>query len=120
MLTAAMLAGAAGCVALAVDPGVGVGYLAMVLIGFVLLPAMPIVLELVERSTGEAEGTGAGLIWMVGNLGGFAVAAVVGPMVDHPVAAFLIMGATALAAVPVVGLLRKPVAELSTVEPVTV
>jgi predicted MFS family arabinose efflux permease len=107
------LAGTAlACVALAVVPGVVVGFVAITLIGFVLLPALPIVLELVERRTGEADGTGAGLIWMAGNLGGLLVATAVGLLVDHPLAAFLVMAGVALVAVPGARALRRPIASL--------
>jgi hypothetical protein len=103
---------ALACVLLAVAPGVLTGFVAITLIGLLLLPALPIVLELVERRTGEAEGTAAGLIWMSGNLGGLIVAVVVGLLVDHPLAAFLVMAAIALIAVPGARALRRPIAEL--------
>jgi predicted MFS family arabinose efflux permease len=103
---------AAACVLLALAPGVVTGFAAITLIGLLLLPALPIVLELVERRTGEAEGTAAGLIWMAGNLGGLLVAVVVGLLVDHPSAAFLVMAAIALIAVPGARALRRPIAEL--------
>ncbi|TDW15518.1 MFS transporter [Kribbella kalugense] len=100
------------CVLLAVAPGVLTGFVSITVIGLLLLPALPIVLELVERRTGEAEGTAAGLIWMAGNLGGLVVAVVVGLLVDHPLAAFLVMAAIALIAVPGARSLRRPIAEL--------
>jgi predicted MFS family arabinose efflux permease len=100
------------CVLLAVAPGVLTGFVSITVIGLLLLPALPIVLELVERRTGEAEGTAAGLIWMAGNLGGLVVAVVVGLLVDHPMAAFLVMAAIALIAVPGARSLRRPIAEL--------
>lgn len=115
VLVASLVAAGIGCIAMALFPGVGVGFLAMVVIGFVLLPALPIVLELVERRTGEAAGTGAGLVWMAGNLGGFVIAAAVGPLVDRPMWAFAAMGLASLIAVPLVRLLRRPMADLPTV-----
>jgi predicted MFS family arabinose efflux permease len=104
---------ALACCALAVFPSAAMGFIAITVIGFLLLPALPIVLELVERRTGEAEGTGAGLIWMAGNLGGLVAAVVVGLLVDHPLAAFLVMAGVALIAVPGARALRKPIAELA-------
>ena len=92
-----------------------VGFIAITLIGFLLLPALPIVLELVERRTGEAEGTGAGLIWMAGNLGGVLTALMVGLLVDRPVLAFTVMAVVALVAVPGARSLRRPIAELAAV-----
>jgi predicted MFS family arabinose efflux permease len=112
LLVASLATTALACVALALLPGVVMGFAAITLIGFLLLPALPIVLELVERRTGEAEGTGAGLIWMAGNLGGLIVAVVVGLLVDHPMAAFLVMAVVALIAVPGARTLRRPIAEL--------
>jgi len=112
LLVLSLTVTAFACVLLAVLPGVIVGFVAITVIGFLLLPALPIVLELVERRTGEAEGTGAGLIWMAGNLGGLLVAVAVGLLVDHPLIAFLVMGAVALVAVPGAAALRRPIAEL--------
>jgi predicted MFS family arabinose efflux permease len=112
LLVVSLTVTAAACTLLAVAPGVVTGFVAITLIGLLLLPALPIVLELVERRTGEAEGTAAGLIWMAGNLGGLVVAVVVGLLVDHPTAAFLVMAAIALIAVPGARALRRPIAEL--------
>ncbi|MFG1814454.1 MFS transporter [Kribbella sp. NPDC049174] len=103
---------AVACVVLAVVPGVITGFLSITVIGLLLLPALPIVLELVERRTGEAEGTAAGLIWMAGNLGGLLVAVVVGLLVDYPSAAFCVMAGIALVAVPGARALKRPIAEL--------
>jgi predicted MFS family arabinose efflux permease len=113
LLVASLSATALACTALAFLPGVVMGFVAITVIGFLLLPALPIVLELVERRTGEAEGTGAGLIWMAGNLGGLVVATVVGLLVNHPTAAFLVMAVVALIAVPGARALRRPIADLS-------
>jgi hypothetical protein len=55
----------------------------LALIGFGLLPALPIVLELTERRGSGTEGTAAGLIWLTGNLGGVVLAAVVGVLADE-------------------------------------
>jgi predicted MFS family arabinose efflux permease len=112
LLVVSLTTTALACVLLAVVPGVLTGFVAITLIGLLLLPALPIVLELVERRTGEAEGTAAGLIWTAGNLGGLIVAVVVGLLVDHPTAAFLVMAAIALIAVPGARSLRRPIAEL--------
>ncbi|WBQ04329.1 MFS transporter [Kribbella sp. CA-293567] len=112
LLVASLSVTALACVALALAPSVAVGFIAITLIGFLLLPALPIVLELVERRTGEAEGTAAGLIWMAGNLGGLLVATAVGILVDRPLAAFLVMAGVALIAVPGARALRRPIAEL--------
>jgi predicted MFS family arabinose efflux permease len=93
---------AVGCVLLATAPSVVTGFLALLAIGFLLLPTLPIVLELTERRTGEAEGTAAGLIWLSGNLGGLVIATIVGLLVDYPMAAFLTLAAVVLLAIPLV------------------
>jgi predicted MFS family arabinose efflux permease len=112
LLVVSLTVTAAACVLLALTPSALTGFVAITVIGLLLLPALPIVLELVERRTGEAEGTAAGLIWMAGNLGGLVVAVVVGLLVDHPLAAFLVMAVIALIAVPGARALRRPIAEL--------
>ncbi|GAA0940542.1 MFS transporter [Kribbella koreensis] len=119
LLVASLSITALACAALALWPGAVLAFIAITLIGFLLLPALPIVLELVERRTGEAEGTAAGLIWMSGNLGGLIVATIVGLLVDHPLAAFLVMAAVALTAIPGAQSLRRPIATLNTPTPMT-
>jgi predicted MFS family arabinose efflux permease len=100
VLTAALLVTTGACVLLAVVPGVAVAFVAFALIGFSLLPALPIVLELVERRAAGVEGTAAGLIWLSGNLGGLITTALVGVLVDHPLPAFLLLGALCLVTLP--------------------
>ncbi|MGS2805476.1 MFS transporter [Nocardia sp. MW-W600-9] len=102
-LTASGLA----CLLVAVAPGLATGFLAFVLIGLTLLPALPIVLTMTERHTGVAEGTAAGLIWMTGNLGGLVVAGATGLLVDRPALAFGLCAAATLLGVPLVVRLRR-------------
>jgi predicted MFS family arabinose efflux permease len=97
---------------LAVAPGVVSAAVALALIGFVLIPALPVVLELTERRTGEAEGTAAGLVWMAGNLGGLVVASVVGLLVQRPGPAFWLLAALALAGTPFGLRLRRDIGTL--------
>ncbi|GAA3097136.1 putative MFS family arabinose efflux permease [Kribbella aluminosa] len=112
LLVVSLATTAAACTLLAIAPSAATGFLSITVIGLLLLPALPIVLELVERRTGEAEGTAAGLIWMAGNLGGLVVAVAVGLLVHHPTAAFLLMAAIALLAVPGARALHRPITEL--------
>ncbi|MFI5713449.1 MFS transporter [Kribbella sp. NPDC051620] len=114
LLVASLSFTALACAALALWPSAPMAFTAITLIGFLLLPALPIVLELVERRTGEAEGTAAGLIWMSGNLGGLVVATLVGLLVNHPRPAFLLMTAVALIAIPGAQALRRPISNLNT------
>lgn len=107
VLTTSLLVTAGACVLLAVAPGTVSGFAALALIGFGLLPALPIVLELTERRAGRSEGTAAGLMWLAGNLGGLVVAAVVGVLVGTPAAAFLLLAALSLVTLPVLRLFRR-------------
>lgn len=109
VMAAALGVTALACVALALVPGVAVGFVAVVALGLALLPALPIVLELTERRAGAAEGTATGLIWLTGNLGGLVLAAVVGVLVDQPVAAFLLLAALSLATLPLLRSFRTAI-----------
>src|ERR1700761_5214532 len=67
--------------------------------GFVLLPALPIILTAAERLSGPAQaGTAGAIVWLAGNLGGLVVALVVQALVHHPTPAFLAMAALSLPA----------------------
>jgi predicted MFS family arabinose efflux permease len=112
VLSTGLALSAAACLLLAAVPAVVTGFVSMSLLGFLLLPALPIVLELVSRRTGEAEGTAAGLVWLSGNLGGLVVALVVGLLVGRPALAFVTCGVLCLVAVPGVWLLRPHLREL--------
>lgn len=94
---------AAACVLLAVAPGVWTGYVALALFGFVLLPALPILLDLVEQRSGARASTATGLLWLAGNAGGLVVALVVQVLVDHPAPAWTAMALFAAAAFPLAG-----------------
>ncbi|MFE7721719.1 MFS transporter [Nocardia rhizosphaerihabitans] len=102
-----LTASALACLLVAVAPGLATGFLAFVLIGLTLLPALPIVLTMAERHTGAAEGTAAGLIWMTGNLGGLVVAGATGLLVDRPALAFGLCAATTILGVPLTMRLRS-------------
>ena len=108
----AMIVSAGACVALAVAPGFVTGLIAVPALGFVALAVLPIVLELTERGSEQAEGTASGLIWLAGNLGGLIVASVIGFTVDEQALSFLLLAGFVLAALPLLRRLRGPVAEL--------
>ncbi|GAA1697023.1 hypothetical protein GCM10009745_49000 [Kribbella yunnanensis] len=91
---------AIACLFLAFLPSTPVALITITLIGLLLLPALPIVLELVERRSTDAEGTAAGLIWLSGNLGGLLAATAVGLLVNHPRPAFLLLALLPLIALP--------------------
>jgi predicted MFS family arabinose efflux permease len=100
VLVTSLLVTVVACVALALVPGVATGFVALALIGFALLPALPIVLALTEQRAGSSEGTAAGLMWLAGNLGGLVVAAVVGVLVGEPMLAFLLLAVLSLLTLP--------------------
>lgn len=77
---------------------------------------LALVLELVERRGGPTEGVAAGLVWMLGNLGGLMVTGVVGATLDRPALSFGLLAAAAALAVLMLARLRAPVAALHTVE----
>ena len=108
----AMLIAAGACVALAVAPGFVTGLIALPALGFVALAVLPIVLELTERGSEQAEGTASGLIWLAGNLGGLVVASVIGFTVDEAALSFLLLAGFVLAALPLLRRLRGPIEEL--------
>jgi predicted MFS family arabinose efflux permease len=99
-MSGAVIAGSLGCIVLGVAPWIGVRALVMVLMGVVLLPALPIILTATERIAGAAAGTAGAIVWMAGNLGGLVVALLVQVLVHTPLAAFLAMAAVALLGLP--------------------
>lgn len=94
---------AVACILLAVAPGARTGYVALALFGFVLLPALPILLDLVEQRSGPRASTATGLLWLAGNAGGLVVALVVQLLVNYPAPAWIAMALFAAAAFPLAG-----------------
>lgn len=100
VMLAGILVAAVCCALLAFVPSMGVGLVCFVAIGALLLPALPIVLELSEAAAGSAAGAAAGLVWCAGQLGALVITAVDGTLLDHPMSAFLLLGVVTLAAIP--------------------
>jgi predicted MFS family arabinose efflux permease len=96
----AVIVGCLSCVTLGVAPWLGTRALALVAIGIVLLPALPVILTAAEQLAGAAAGTAGAIIWMAGNLGGLVVALLVQMLVHHPLAAFLAMAGVTLFGLP--------------------
>lgn len=88
------------CLHLALVPSTPMAVVTLLGIGFVLLPALPIVLSLSERHAPDSESTAAGLIWLAGNLGGVLLATVVGLLVASPGLAFVALAIATLGALP--------------------
>lgn len=99
-MRAAVLTSALGSAALGAFSALGPRAGVIAVMGFVMLPALPVILTAAERLAGPAEGTAGAIIWMAGNLGGLVVALIVQALVDAPLAAFLAMAAVSLLGVP--------------------
>ncbi len=97
---AVVLVGSLGSVALAVVPGIAGKALVMLVMGALLLPALPVILTVAEQLAGPAAGTAGAIVWMAGNLGGLVVALLVQILIHHPTAAFLAMAVVVGAAAP--------------------
>lgn len=100
VMAAGIVITAGACLHLALVPSTAMAYVTLIGVGFVLLPALPIVLSLSERHAADAESTAAGLIWMAGNLGGVIVATMISLLVGHPAIAFLALAAATALALP--------------------
>jgi predicted MFS family arabinose efflux permease len=65
-------------------------------IGFLMLAALPVILEISERRAGSAGTSATALIWLCGNAGGIVIAILVQIVVHRPTIAFLLMAAIAV------------------------
>ena len=106
----AVLVGCFGCLALGVAPWLGVRALAIVAMGVLLLPALPIILTAAEQLAGAAAGTAGAIVWMAGNLGGLIVALIVQALVHHSLVAFGAMAAVSLLGLPLAARLTSSAA----------
>jgi predicted MFS family arabinose efflux permease len=100
---------------LAATGSLALNAVAILPIGFLLLGALPVILELVDRHVGKAGASAATVIWLAGNAGGIVIALVVQALVHHPAAAFAVAaGAIALALAAIRGMQLTKRAGLST------
>jgi predicted MFS family arabinose efflux permease len=105
-MRAAVIVGCVGCVALGVIPSLAGRAVAIVAMGAMLLPALPVILTSTERLAGSAAGTAGAIVWMAGNLGGLVVALLVQVLVHQPMAAFVAMAAVSLLGLPLAARLK--------------
>lgn len=97
-LGAALVITAFGCVTLALAPSFVTAVVVAVVVGFPLLAALPVVLELTERVVGPGRGsTGASFIYLAGNAGGLVITLVVSVVLDRPGVAFGVLAVGAVA-----------------------
>ena len=100
-LTAAVVWVAACCGGLAIlHPVIAADFLLIAALGFVLLAALPVILELTERRMGASGGVATGILLLIGNAGGLLIAVIVGALVDLPAAAFLFLASVILLGLP--------------------
>lgn len=100
LMGAGIVITAGACLHLAMIPSTLMAYVMLIGVGFVLLPALPIVLALTEQHAPDAEGTAAGLIWLAGNLGGVVIATIVGLLATRPSLAFVTLAGVTMLAMP--------------------
>jgi predicted MFS family arabinose efflux permease len=76
-------------------------------VGFLLLGALPVILDLTERRIGNAGGVATSILLLLGNLGGLIVAVAVGLVNGTPLAAFLLLAAVTLCGLPIARRVRS-------------
>lgn len=84
----------------AIDVPLAVLAVLLAIVGAMLVPALPILLEIAERRLPELSGTVSAVIWLAGNLGVGVLTAAASALYVEPAAAFLVLafggGATVL------------------------
>jgi predicted MFS family arabinose efflux permease len=78
----------------------GADFALIIAIGFVLLPALPVLLDLVERAARESGGVATAMLLLAGNVGGLGIAVLVGALEDQPSIAFAVLAACMLCGLP--------------------
>lgn len=97
---ASLAGGAAFLLLTAIDVDVMIG-LVLAVVGFFLLGAQPVILEISERRAGHAAASAAGAILLAGNLGGIVLAVLVQTINGHPSAAFVLLAVAMLLIAPI-------------------
>jgi predicted MFS family arabinose efflux permease len=100
-LQVAAVVGAAAFVLLTVvhvDVTIGI---VLAVLGFFLLGAQPVILEISERRAGHAAASAAGAILLAGNLGGIVLAVSIQAINQHPSASFLVLAVAMLLIAPI-------------------
>ena len=96
LFRAASLGTCGACVLFAVWKWVPAVAAGAAVIGFLMLAALPVILEISERRAGSAGTSATALIWLCGNAGGIVIAILVQVVVHQPAIAFLLMAAISL------------------------
>jgi predicted MFS family arabinose efflux permease len=100
-LQLASLVGAVVFALLAATEVVPVVFAALGVLGFFLLAAQPVILEISERRAGHAAASAAGAILLAGNLGGIVIAVLVQTVNGSPSIAFILLGVAMLLVAPI-------------------
>jgi cyanate permease len=109
-ILASAIAIVGGCALLAAAPAVATAAVALTIVGFLLLPDLPVILEMAERRAGDAGGTATAFLWLAGNAGGIVVAFAVQGVQGSATVAFTVLAAVAALAVPLALRLRRQLA----------
>lgn len=109
-ILASAVAIVSGCALLAAAPALPTAAVALTIIGFLLLPDLPVILELAERRAGNAGGTATAFLWLAGNAGGILVAFAVQAVQGSATVAFTLLAVVAAGAVPLSLRLRRQLA----------
>lgn len=117
VIAASALAIAVACILLASAPGVVAGSVALPLVGLLVLPDLPVILEMAERRAGPAGSTATAILWLAGNAGGIIIALVIQGLQNSPGPAFAVLGAVGATALPACIYLRRCVAAGGTGHP---
>lgn len=106
-ILASALAIVAGCVLLAAGPAVATAAVALTVIGLLLLPDLPVILDLAERRAGVAGGTATACLWLAGNAGGIVIALIIQGVQGSSRLAFGLLAAIGASAVPLAFVLQR-------------
>lgn len=97
----AALVGAGAFAVLAITSAVGVNFVVLAVLGFFLLGAQPVLLEISERRSGRTAASSAGALFLAGNLGGIVLAVLVQSVNADATVAFVVLGAAMLLLAPI-------------------
>jgi predicted MFS family arabinose efflux permease len=100
------------CSVLAWVPGLMSATVSLCLVGVLLLPCLPVMLEVAERRGGEGAAATAGLLWLAGQAGGIVVAVLSGFAEGTPWLAFATLAAVLALAAPMARRLRGQLSAL--------
>ncbi|NNN22540.1 MAG: MFS transporter [Acidimicrobiales bacterium] len=86
------------CIIVAFVSNYSITMVAMAIGGFLLIGALPTLLDTADRTSSGSSGIATGLVWLAGNGGGLVIALVVQQLVKSPLASFLFLAAMTLVA----------------------